>query len=322
MKSTKKTVTTKQVASVLQSHDSIALFSHTNPDGDTVGATIALGLALRKLGKTVSLFCDSPMSDNLCKFARVSEYKTAFEGKCQLMVAVDCGDEFRLGELMGGYCSFPETMTVDHHGGEYFSKYNCVLPYASTCQIVYEIICSLGVEIDSEIATYLYMGLCTDTGNFCNSNTDKPSFLMAADMCDMGADISKVNRVFFRDSTLAKTKVLGRALSRIRTYFDGKLALIYVTAKDLEECGTDHTASEGIVNYAIGVETAVAGVSLCEYAPNVFKVSMRGKEFNVRDVCKEFGGGGHLVAAGCMISGYLEDVIERIVRVFGWTLEQ
>lgn len=322
MKSTKKTVTIEQVANILQSYDSIALFSHTNPDGDTVGATIALSLALRKIGKTVSVFCDFPMSGSMQKFDRTAEYKNVFDGKFRLMVAVDCGDQFRLGEFMNTYCSFSETITLDHHGGEYFSKYNCVLPYASTCQIVYETIRLLGVEIDSEIATYLYMGLCTDTGNFANSNTDKPSFLMAADMCERGADIMKVNRVFFRDSTLAKTKVLGRALSRIRTYFDGKLALIYVTAKDLEECGADQTASEGIVTYAISLETAVAGVSLCEYAPNVFKVSMRGKEFNVRDVCKEFGGGGHLVASGCMISGYLEDVIERIVRVFSWTMEQ
>ncbi len=322
MKSTKKTVTIEQVAQILQSHDSIALFSHTNPDGDTVGATIALSLALEKAGKTVSIFCDCPMSGSMQKFNRTANYKTALDGKYQLMAAIDCGDEFRLGEFMSAYCAFPETLTVDHHGGEYFSKHNCVLPYASTCQIVYEVIRFLGVEIDSEIATYLYMGLCTDTGNFANSNTDKPSFLMAADMCELGADITKVNCVFFRDSTLPKTKVLGRALSRIRTYFDGKLALIYVTSKDLEECGADQTASEGIVTYAISLETAVAGVSLCEYAPNVFKVSMRGKEFNVRDVCKEFGGGGHLVASGCMISGYLEDVIERIVRVFSWTLEQ
>lgn len=322
MKSTKKTTIIEQVARVLQSYDSIALFSHSNPDGDTVGATVALCLALRKLGKTVSVFCDCPMSGSLQKFERTAEYNSVFGGKFQLMVAVDCGDEFRLGEFKDKYCAFSETMTIDHHGGEYFSKYNCVLPYASTCQIVYETIRALDVQLDSEIATYLYMGLCTDTGNFSNSNTDKPSFLMAADMCEAGADVTKVNRVFFRDTTLARTKVLGRALSRIRTYFDGKLALIYVTAKDLEECGTDHTASEGIVSHAIAVETAVAGVSLCEYAPNVFKVSMRGKEFNVRDVCKEFGGGGHLVAAGCMISGYLEDVIERIVRVFSWTMEQ
>lgn len=322
MKSTKTAVTTKKIAEILRDKTDIALFSHTNPDGDTVGATIALCLALRKLGKNVSLFCDCPMRDSMQKFARTAEYSSVFQCKYQILVAVDCGDVFRLGEFSAIYDGFAETLTIDHHGGEYFSKYNCVLPYASTCQIVYEVVRSLGVEIDSEIATYLYMGLCTDTGNFSNSNTDKPSFLMAADMCELGADVTKVNRTFFQDTSLQKTKVLGRALSRIRTYFGGKLAIVFVTEKDLQECGADISASEGLVSYAIAVETTVAAVSLFEYKPNVFKVSMRGKNFNVRDVCKEFGGGGHLVASGCMISGYLEDVIERVVRVFSWTMEE
>ncbi|MGN1039873.1 MAG: bifunctional oligoribonuclease/PAP phosphatase NrnA, partial [Candidatus Fimimonas sp.] len=85
--------------------------------------------------------------------------------------------------------------------------------------------------------------------------------------------------------------------------------------------GVDATISEGLVSNAIAVKTAVAGVSLCEYAPNSFKVSMRGKDFNVRDVCRQFGGNGHVVAAGCMINGFLEDVIERIVRAFSFEME-
>lgn len=321
MKSTKKTTTIEQVAQILQSKSDVAMFSHTRPDGDTVGATVALCLALRKLGKNVSLFCDSVMSDGLKKFDRINEYQTTFCGKYQLFVAVDCGDVFRMGEFAGVYDSFAETMTIDHHGGECFSKYNCLKGYASTCQIVYEILQCMHVDIDSEIATYLYMGLCTDTGNFANSNTDRDSFLMAADMCTLGADLQKVNRVFFKDTTLPVSKVWGRAMSRMRSYFDDKLVVIYITQQDLADFGVEATASEGLVQSAIAVESAIAGVSLCEYAPNSFKVSMRGKEFNVRDICRQFGGNGHLVAAGCMINGFLEDVIQRIVREFSFQLE-
>lgn len=322
MKSSKKTVTIEEVAKILQSKQNIALFSHTRPDGDTIGATVALCLALRKLGKNVAMFCDFPLSNGLQKFERTAEYSAQFSGKYQLLVAVDCGDVFRLGEFSGLYDAFAETMTIDHHGGEYFSKYNCVKDYASTCQMIYEVVRCLDVEIDNEIATYLYMGLCTDTGNFANSNTDKASFLMAAELCERGADMMKVNRVFFKDTTFAASKLCGRALSSMRQYFDGKLMIIYVTAKDLQDFGVDQTASEGMVSHAIAVESAVAGVSLCEYAPNSFKVSMRGKDFNVRDVCRQFGGNGHVVAAGCMINGFLEDVIERIVRAFGLAFEQ
>lgn len=321
MKSTRKTTKIAEVAKILQQKDDIALFSHTRPDGDTVGATIALCLVLKKLGKNVTLFCDVPMTDGVKQFEQSALYNQTFFGKYNLMVAVDCGDVFRLGEFSGVYDAFDETMTIDHHGGEYFSKYNCLTEYASTCQIIYEVTKCLGVEIDAEIATYLYMGLCTDTGNFANSNTDVASFLMAADMCGFGADIMKVNRVFFKDTTYLGTKVWGKAMSRMRSYFDGKLMLIYITQDDLTEYGVDATVSEGIVGNAIAVTTAVAGVSLCEYAPNSFKVSMRGKDFNVRDICRQFGGNGHIVAAGCMINGMLEDVIERIVREFSFVID-
>lgn len=322
MKSTKNKIEITEIAQLLQSTQRVALFSHTRPDGDTVGATISLALALKKLGKTVALFCDNAMSNGLQQFDQTSAYSTEFYGKYDLFVAVDCGDLFRLGEFAGVYQNFSETLTIDHHGGEYFSKYNCVLGYASTCQIVYEVIQHLPVDVDSQLATYLYMGLCTDTGNFANSNTDKPSFLMAANLCELGADMQKVNRVFFKDTPFAVARVQGFAASRMREYFGGKLVVIFLSSADLERFGVDATASEGMVQYAISVETAVAGVSLCEYTPNCFKVSMRGKDFNVRDVCRTFGGNGHVVAAGCEIHGLLEDVIEQIVRAFSWTMEQ
>lgn len=316
----KYTTEISEVAELLRSKRSVALFSHMRPDGDTIGATIALALALQKLGKNVSVFCDEPIAEDIRNFDKTSMYSVDFRGKYDLLAAVDCGDIFRLGKFSGIYNGFSETLTIDHHGGEYFSKYNCLKSYASTCQIVYEILRHLPVGIDSETATYLYMGLCTDTGNFSNSATDVSSFLMAADMLRLGADITKVNRIFFLDTTYLRTKIQGRAMSRMRSYFNGKLMLLYITQDDLTEFGLDENASEGLVNKAINVTSAVVGVSLCEYSRENFKVSMRGKNFNVRDICNTFGGGGHLYASGCRIDGMLEDVIEKIVREISFSL--
>ena len=320
MKSVRKTTTISQVAELLSSKQRIALFAHTHPDGDTIGATVALALALRKIGKTVNIFCDMPMENKLGVFKEIAQISTSFSGKYDLFVAVDCGDINRVGEFSGIYSKFDETLTIDHHGGEYYSKYNCLKPYASTCQIIYEIVKQLKLEIDETLATYLYMGLCTDTGNFAHNSTDKACFLMAADLCERGARMEQINRVFFKDITLAETKLLCRALSHIRTYYDGKMVLMYLTQADLTEFELQFNASSFLVQYAINIDTAKIGVCMTEYAPNVYKVSMRGKDFSVRDVCKEFGGGGHVLASACMISGFLEDVIEKIVRVVGYTI--
>ena len=320
MTSKRVTATISQVADILSSRQRIALFAHTNPDGDTVGACVALCLALRKLGKSVFLFCDSEIDGTLAKFTQGESFRRAFGGKYDLLVAVDCGDLKRVGEFGGLYNRFAETLTIDHHGGEYYSKYNCVLPYASTCQIIYEILHELGVELDKPIATSLFVGLCTDTGNFMHNSTDSACYQMAADLCRYGVENERIARAFFKDVTLSKAKLIGRVLSRLRSYYDGQMVLLYVTKTDLEEFGLDFPATTGIVQYAINVDTAKIGVCMTEYAPNCYKVSVRGKDFSVREICQEFGGGGHIFASACMISGLLEDVIEKIVRVAGYTI--
>lgn len=318
--SLKQTTTIKQAAKLLQSANSIALFAHTNPDGDTIGASISLMLALKQLGKAVKVFCDCEMSNRMSSFEQTKAISQQFDGKYDLHVAVDCGDVNRVGEFGAIYYNARDTLTIDHHGGEYFSKHNCSYDYASCCQIIFEIVKELNVTIDKELATYLYMGLCTDTGNFAHNNTNSACFYMAGELCNYGADIEKVYKVFFRDTSFAETKLIARAISRIRSYYDEKMFLTYITMSDLTEFGLDHTTTAGIVSYTIDIDTAIVGVCICEVTPNHYKVSMRGKDFSVRDVCKEFGGGGHIVAAGCRIDGFLEDVIEKIVRVVGFTI--
>ena len=316
MKFCQKT-TINEVSKLFAKATDIAIFAHTRPDGDAVGACVALRLALKKLGKNAEIFCDTELTDSFGNFAETSCIKKQFDGKYQLFVAVDCGALSRVGEFAYIYDKFNNTLTVDHHGGEYFSKNNLVLETASTCQIVLKIIQALGVEIDSVIATYLYMGLCTDTGNFAHSNTSKEVFDTASKLVALGADIQLVNRVFFKDVSLAKTKLMGLALSRIRTYYDNKLTILYATKQDFDKLGVNATATEGLVQYAINVDSAVVGVSICEHAQNAYKISMRGKGFDVRQICEEFGGGGHVNASGCMISGFFEDVVEKIVFTVG-----
>lgn len=309
-----------QAAKILTSKQSVALFAHTHPDGDTVGACIALCLALRSMGKTCRVFCDSPLGSSFAKFGETALIERQFDGDYDLLVAVDCGDIFRTGEFAGVYSKFEQTLTLDHHCGEYYSRYNCLYDYSSTCQIVYEVLQEANVDIDSTIATYLYMGLCTDTGNFMNTNTDKASFVMAGELLDLGADITKVCRTFFREKTLVKTRLIGRALSKLRTYYDQQLVLLHVTHKDVEELGAELSDTGILVGFAVDVDTAKVGVCITEAEPDVFKVSMRGKGVTVRPICEEFGGGGHDAAAGCQILGPLEEVIDKIVRTVGFYL--
>lgn len=312
--------TIKQAAKLLVDSQSVALFAHTNPDGDTVGSCVALCLALRSIGRNCQIFCDSPLNETFQKFEHTSLITNKLQGNFDLFVAVDCGDVFRTGEFADVYADFTCTLTIDHHCGTEYSRHNCLYNYASTCQIIYEILLAADINVDSTIATYLYMGLCTDTGNFMNSNTDKASFLTAAQLVDCGADTTRVCRTFFREKSLVKTKLIGCALDKLRVYHDGQLVLLHITQDDFAKTGASTSDTNILVGYAIDIDTARVGVCISEFEPEVFKVSMRGKDVCVRDVCQEFGGGGHEFASGCKISGPLEEVIEKIVRTVGFCL--
>lgn len=320
MKSTKKTADINKVASLLLNAGKIAFFAHTNPDGDTVGATAALRLAMLQLGKSADIFCDSAIDAKILQLTGNPPIKTKLNGKYDLFAAVDCGDIFRIGEFSKLYAAHGCTLTVDHHGGEYYSDYNCVIEYASTCQIVYEILHAAKVKITPDIATALYVGLCTDTANFLNSNTDSYSLKVASELCALGADNLQVGQLLFKDTSLAKTKLLARTLSHMRTYFDNRLIVLYVTQSDLREFGLTIHDTSFIVPYAVNIESANIGVCISEYANDVYKVSMRGKNFPVREICQYFGGGGHVYASGCMINGMLEEVIDKIVRAVSFQL--
>ncbi len=320
MKSIKQKISISQAGDILLSKRNIALFAHTNPDGDTIGSCVALSLALKKIGKKVSIFCDTKIDKKISIFEETNAISNTFDGDFDLLVAVDCGDIFRIGQWSGIFDSFKETMTIDHHGGQFYSKYNLLTDQSCACQIIFDIIKYLNIQIDAQIATYLYMGLSTDTGNFSNSNTNEQCFLMASQLIKLGADIQKNIRVFFRDISLSETKLLAKVLGRMRTFYENKLVVLYVTKQDLDELSLELSATSMLVSHAVDIDCAQVGVCISEYSPNTYKVSMRSKGLNVREVCQYFGGGGHIVASGCMINGFLEDVIDKIVRVIGYSL--
>ncbi len=308
-------ITTEITATTLLKYQNIALFAHTRPDGDTIGACVALCFILEKLGKHARVFCDTKLDGAFDYFEETAIVRNGFDGeKYDLFVAVDCADIYRLGVFSGIFDAFSETLCIDHHNGELFAKYNCVYDCSSCAEIVYKIAKALGVDVDATIATYLYMGLCTDTGNFANTNTNAQSFYIAGELLEKGAFTDKVNCMFFKQTSLAKTKLMAKALGRMRSYFDGRLMIVYTTKQELDEYFLPFSATESFVQHTININTAIIGVSLAEHAKNVYKVSMRGKDFDVRQICTEFGGGGHINASGCMIQGYFEDVVEKIVN--------
>ena len=312
----------QKIAEKIKKADKIAIFSHTRPDGDTVGGVLALKKGLESIGKKCACFCDNAIPSRFSFLPGVGDYSLSPAEKYDLYIAVDCGELARLGENAVFFQKKVNTVNIDHHGSnDNFAEINYVAGYASTCEIVFELLDYMKTSLDDDSALCLYVGLSTDTGNFAHSNTDAHVFECARRLIGHKIDVAALNFALYRNTSFQRTKLLGRVLGRMRRYLDGKLTLIYTLSQDIAETGATASDTEGFIDYATNVTGTEVGVAICQHGENSFKVSMRSRgKVDVSAVCSSFGGGGHRNASGCMICGFFEDVVDKIVRAISLEL--
>lgn len=294
----------------------VAIFTHIRPDGDALGSMLGLMLALRKKGLIADCFCDSPIPSALEIIPGADTINNPEAAQYDMLIAVDCADEFRLGKYKDIFLKHKNTVNIDHHmTNNSYAKHNIIKPYASTCEMIYDIVKEQGIELDRDIAMSLYVGIMTDTGQFSQSNTTPHSHIAAADLVSYGIDIEYISQKVFKETSKQKLMLINDCISSMRFYEDDKIAIITIKEEDLQRHDLDTNDTEGIINYAINVSGVMIGACLTQSSDKAYKVSLRSKKgINVADIAKDFGGGGHIQAAGLMLNGYLEDVIERLVR--------
>ena len=307
---------------MIKKSKSIAIFCHTNPDGDTLGSAAALFLAIKATGKGCGIFCDSKTPEKYLEIPGIDALMMSPKDDFDLLIAIDCAENSRLGDNERYFVRHSNTINIDHHyTNNKFAKVNILDNTSSTAEIVLNLLLELNVKITKDIATGLFVGITTDTGSFQHGNTDNRTFIAAAKLAEIGIDIAGIGFTYFKNMSFVRTKLLGKVLSRVRMYHDNKIALIYTLKSDFEELNVNNASTEGFIDYAIGITGTEVGVSICQQEQNVYKVSFRGKDsIDVSKIANDFGGGGHKPAAGCIVSGLFEDVIDKIVRQISFYL--
>lgn len=305
-------ITVKQASDFLKSRDNFLFLTHQSPDGDTIGSATALCYAIAKLGKKGKVIC----SDEIDR-----KYDYLFDGldnsdfEVQTVVSVDVADVVLLGKLES-YKDRIE-LCVDHHQTNKIDcERLCLFPdSASTAEIVFYIVKELGVEIDAILAEKIYTGVATDTGCFCFANTKADTHRVAAALIECGADIEKVNRKMFEEKSKSCVMLERLALETMEYHCDGKIAMMTVTLDMMEKSGAKENDLNGISSLPRQIEGVLAGVTIKEKDPGVYKVSVRTHApIDAAVVCEQFGGGGHMRAAGCKISGNLQERKQEIVK--------
>ena len=194
-----------------------------------------------------------------------------------------------------------------------FAKYNYITDTSSNCENVYKIIKELGVTPDKDMANLLLMGILTDTGNFVHKNVTSETLYVAGEMVGFGADINDISYRMFSVQTKARAKLFGITMSKIKYFLDDRLAIATVFNRDLKETCAKRDETEGFIDFIMGIEGVKVGIILCEMDNGSFKVSLRSNGPDVSKVAELYGGGGHVLASGCQISGDYYEVVDKLV---------
>ena len=295
---------------------SAAIFCHSRPDGDALGSGLALCLAMRAAGKRAFFVCEDPAPEKFLFIPEMAELKTTLpEEDFDAFIAVDCADMSRMGVFGGAFARFRgETVNIDHHvSNTQYAKTNCVCVCSATCELMPRVIDAAGLCIDKTVADLLMLGLVTDSGCFAHSDVTANTFSVASRLREAGADVSAINYHMFSRQKKERALLFVRALNNMRFALEDKLAFILVTEAALKETGAERSLTEGFVDYPLTIDGVEVSIALLEMKKGQYKASLRSKgKVNVNSVAATFGGGGHVLASGCMLYGEYEEVIERL----------
>lgn len=308
--------TLEEIIEQLNSAKTIAIFCHARPDGDALGAGLALCSALENAGKTSFMCCEDVPPE---KFHFMPSMKKVLQElpdlDYDLLISVDCADGTRMGVFSKYFNRFKKiTINIDHHiSNDGYAKMNFVDERPACCEIITELLIKANYEITEEIANLLMVGLATDTGNFTHQDVTDKTFMAAAYLRAKGADVNTIYYNLFARQTKARALLYGRVMNKIRFALDEKLAFIVINENDMLELGADMSLTEGFVDFPLTIDGVEVSAAILENKKGQFKVSLRSKgTVNVNAVASTFGGGGHILASGCMLFGEIEEVIERL----------
>src|SRR5687767_8168801 len=291
--------------------------SHARPDGDSIGAQLAMAYALEAIGKEVRLVNADPAPAHYMDFPGVDRIEIARaveRSDAEVVIVMESGDLARTGVagLEGRF-----TINIDHHqGNTFYGTLNWVDESAAACgEMVFDIIEALGVPLTIEIATHVYLAILTDTGSFHYANITPKTFEICRRAVAAGVNPGAMARRVFDQNSFGKLRLIGALLAEMDLLDGGRLAAMYLNDDIMNATGTTYNDTEGLINLPLTAREIQAVVFFKLGADGDIHVSMRSKyDVDVRAIAARHGGGGHRNAAGFKIKGPLEAVRKGIIE--------
>lgn len=314
-----------EMLSALQNANSILLCTHAQPDGDAIGSTLAMGLGMRSLGKQVTLLDTDPVPGHM-RFLPGAEtfvQPEAVQGKAfDAALAIDTATVELLGASKDAFFAAPVTLIMDHHpDNSRYAGTSLVDGKASAAGcVVRRCLKALNIPLTKEIAACLYCAISTDTGNFRFQNTNPEAFSIMAELMETGFDLPAAARPLHQLREEPNARLLGRALNSLKIFAGGKCACMRLTQKDYQAAQALPEHNSNIVNYALDIPGVEMAFLAEEREDGIVKASLRAvSPWNVAEIARTFGGGGHKLAAGLRLPGTLDglcaELEEKMLRL-------
>jgi len=318
-----------ELVKFIKSGASFIIAGHKEPDGDCIGSQLALRSAIKRLGKKAVVLSAGPFNRTELRNyiehfnSAPEDFKEENYQKDTRVIVVDCSTLDRIGDLRSLLEKFPVAI-IDHHRTTTHPASSEDSPVyvdaeAPSCTIlVYKLISALGLKLTEEEATLLLFGLCTDTG-FYRHLTEKNAdvFEAAAKMIRYGASPKKIFRITNGGKSLKSRMLIGFILTRVESFFKGKLLISHETIEDFNKFGFEHRDSDSLYHLLMSIEGVEAIVIIRQECADNCTVSLRSSDsVNVSQVAAAFGGGGHKNAAGLTMKGDISYIKEKMLESF------
>ncbi len=309
------TIWTEALA-MLDAAQTVLIVTHPKPDGDAIGSLLGLGNQIRKLGKQVTCAVDEGVPPYL-KFIPGSEtvVSTLVAGDWDLLIMTDIADSTRggkVGEYGLQHCK--RVLNIDHHPtNPLFGDLAMVFPTAvSAAEVVYNWWDATAQSYEKEVAVPLLVGMVTDTQGFRTSNTNPRTLEIAMHLMERGASLTEITARALESKTALEFELWKMMLPSAA--LEGKVAYATVTLEQAAKVGMNDTTDAGLVQFLVNIEEAMIAVIFKERPQGQVTLSMRAKHgYNVAEVATQFGGGGHIQAAGATLDGTLDNIKAKVM---------
>ncbi|MDE5582144.1 MAG: bifunctional oligoribonuclease/PAP phosphatase NrnA [Ruminococcus sp.] len=289
------------------------IITHRNPDGDCIGAGFGLKDILQQLGIRSRVVCHDDFPE---RFDFLTNVGAGEDFEPQTVIAVDVADPSLMGKYQEIYGKRVQ-LCIDHHvsNKNYAEKTLLRADASATCEVIYQLAESMGLDISRHCAMCLYTGIATDTGCFRFDCTTYRTHEAVADiMKKFDINFARINRYMFDVKSEGRIKLESMLNGMMELYLGGKLCIIAVTNEIMEKVGIDSSELEGFANLTLQLEKTEIGIFIRE-RENDFKCSFRSSgDINVSEICQQLGGGGHAKASGCNMAGTLDEVKTKMIE--------